>query len=193
MTTSTNAHALVLPEPKLDADDAPLSEGEAVALPLPLGPAVTLRFPSHFEPYLSLDGKRVIDDGGPDARELLLWSSRRLAALWRALGERTGLRPVFVGGGADAQIVVTDIVAFSEQRYEDEPAPEPEWYDHGLLRERLDAANVQLARFSLLGPLSTKAELEKRVRATYAPGTLVEVRVEDGRRVIARRRVRVGR
>jgi hypothetical protein len=61
------------------------------------------------------------------------------------------------------------------------------------MRERLDAAGVELARFSLLGSIGTKAELERRVRATYAPGTLVEVRIEDGKLVAARRRLRLGR
>ncbi len=176
-----------VPEPAFDADDAPLVDGEAVSVPLPAGTPMTLRFPSPFEPYLTLGGARVLDDAGGDARELLLWCSRRLPALWRALDERTGLRAVFVAGPAESQIVVTDLVSLPR---DDDP---PEWFDHGLLRERLDASNVTLARFSLLGPLSTRAELERRVRATYAPGTLVEVRVEEGRRVVGRRCVRVGR
>ena len=187
-----------VPEPLVDGDEAPLPDGEAVAFPIPLGPALTLRFPSPFEPYLELAGARVVDDDGGAARDALLWSARRLAALWRALDERTALRATVVGGalgaaggafggGDGAHIVVTDLVVADR----DDDAFE--WADHGVMRERLDAANVELARFSVLGPLSTKGELEKRVRAIYAPGTLVEVRIEDGQRVIARKRVRVGR
>ena len=172
-----------VPEPILDDDDAPLQEGEAVALPVPAGDVVTLRYPSPFEPYLKRNGVRVVDDDGPESRELLLWSSRRLPALWRALEDRVGLRAIHVQGGP---IVVIDLVSLDENEG-------IQFFDHGLLREKLEAANVQLARFSLLGALSTKAELDKRVRATWAPGTLVEVRVEDSRRVIARRRLRVGR
>jgi hypothetical protein len=152
---------------------------------VPLGTEVTLHFASSFEPYLTLGGTRVLDDTGGDARELLLWVSRRLPAMWRALEDRCALRAVLVSGH-DTQIVVTDLVATDRD-------DNVEWFDHGMLRERLEAANVLLARFSLLGALSTKAELERRVRATYAPGTLVEVRVEDGRRVASRRRLRVGR
>ena len=190
----------MIPEPPLDADDVPLPDGEAVALPIPTGAAMTLRFPSPFEPYIVLGGARIVDDISPEAREVLLWASRRLPALWRALEDRVALCAVFEqrsdhqrndrsesrGERPGAPIVVTDLVALERDE-------EPVWFDHGLLRERLEAANVELARFSLLGALSTKAELERRVRATYAPGTLVEVRVEDGRRVVARRRVRVGR
>ena len=169
-----------VPVPLLDADDAPLPDGEAVALPLPAGTEVTLRFPSAFEPFLMLGGTRIVADTGPEARDLLMWSSRRLPALWRALEDSIALRAVSTGGG---HIVVTDLVSIEENAF----------FDHGLLRERLDAANVELARFSLLGAIGTKAELEKRVRATWAPGTLVEVRIEDGGRVVARRRLRVGR
>lgn len=172
--------SLVVPVPPLDADDAPLPDGEAVALPLPMGTDVTLRFPSAFEPFLTLGGTRIIADTGAEARDLLMWSSRRLPALWRTLEDAMALRAVSVGGG---HIVVTDLVSLEEGAF----------FDHGLLRERLDAANVELARFSLLGKIGTKAELERRVRATWAPGTLVEVRIEDGRRVVGRRRLRVGR
>jgi hypothetical protein len=176
---------MAVPEPTLDAEDAPLPEGEVVGLPLASGLPVTLRFPSPFEPWLTLGGKRVVVDekgeAGAAPRELLLWSSRRLAALWRALEDRVALRAVYVE--QQEQIVVTDLVSLEENVF----------FDHGLLRERLEAANVQLARFSLLGALATRAELERRVRATWAPGTIVEVRVEDGRQVVSRRRLRVGR
>lgn len=170
-----------VPDPVLDDDDAPLPEGEVVGLPLPAGQPVTLRFASAFEPYLTLDGQRVVDDRGPDARELLLWSSRRLAALWRALEDRWALHAVYVE--QNQQVVVTDMVSLEDGVF----------IDHGLLRERLENASLQLARFSLLGALATRAELDRRVRAAWAPGTLVEVRVEESRRVVSRRRLRVGR
>lgn len=193
--SAEGARVIVVPEPIVDGDEAPMTEGEAVALPLPTGIDVTLRYPSAFEPFLTLGGRRVIDDASFEARELLLWSSRRLPALWRALedtmalralfcppsGSSSGLSGVVAAGGA--HIVVTDLV-----RLEDEV-----FLDHGSMREKLEAANVELARFSLLGSIGTKAELEKRVRATWAPGTLVEVRIEESRRVAARRRFRVGR
>lgn len=177
-----------IPAPVLDAEEAPLPEGEVVGLPLPAGLPLTLRFPSPFEPYLALAGKRVVDDGvvadprlAEAGRELLLWSSRRLAALWRALEDRAALHGVYVE--QQRQVVVTDLVSLEDAVF----------FDHGVMRERLENANVQLARFSLLGALATRAELDKRVRAAWAPGTVVEVRVEDGRRVVSRRRLRVGR
>jgi hypothetical protein len=149
-------------------------------LPLPAGTDVTLRFASPFEPFLMLGSTRIFTDTGAQARDLLLWLSRRLPALWRTLEDAVALRAVSTSGG---HIVVTDLVSLEDRAF----------FDHGLLRERLEAANVELARFSVLGNIGTKAELEKRVRATWAPGTQVEVRVEDGRRVVARRRLRVGR
>ncbi|HEY4220681.1 MAG TPA: hypothetical protein VGO62_05045 [Myxococcota bacterium] len=190
-----------IPEPAFDADEAALPDGEAVAWPVALGELITLRFPSPFEPYLTFAGARVLHDGDgvrPGVRDALLWSSRRLPALWRALGERTALRATWVAGaGQDARIVVTDLVAMAERNRRDDDEPDApvavEWFDHGVMRERLDAAGVELARFSLLGSIGTKAELERRVRATYAPGTLVEVRIEDGKLVAARRRLRLGR
>ena len=169
----------MVPEPEYDADEAPLTDGEAVAMPLPVGAPLTLRFPSSYEQYLTLEGRRVVEDEGAATRELLLWSSRRLPALWRALEDRAALRGVFV----DGRVIVTDLYDVVSETF----------VDHGLLRERLEPAAVELGRFSLLGPIGTRAELVARVRAIYAPGTVVEVRVEDARRVVSRRRLRVGR
>jgi hypothetical protein len=168
-----------VPEPEYDADEAPLTDGEAVAMPTPVGAPLTLRFPSPYEVYLVLDGRRVVEDDGGPSRELLLWSSRRLPSLWRALEDRAAVRGVLL----DGRVIVTDLYDFSSGQF----------VDHGLLRERLEPAAVELGRFSLLGPIGTRAELVSRVRAIYAPGTVVEVRIEDGRRVISRRRLRVGR
>lgn len=178
-------------EPLLDDEDAALPEGEMVALPLPSGARVTLRFPSAFELMLALSGRRVTEDDSPAARDLLIWASRRLPALWRALGERTVLLATHSVGA----MVVTDAAELERDLDVDdgEPVYRKKFLDHGTLRERLDPCGVQLARFSLLGAVGTKAELERRVRASYAPGTLVEVRVEDEGRIVSRRRLRVGR
>jgi hypothetical protein len=72
---------------------------------------------------------------------------------------------------------------------------EPVWtfLDHGAVRRTLESVGSKTAPFSILGALSTRADIEKRARATYAPGTRIEVRVEDGGRVISRRQMRVGR
>jgi len=169
----------VIPEPDYDADDAPLTDGEAVAMPLPVGAPITLRFPSSYETYVMLGDRRIVEDDGPEAREVLLWTARRLPSLWRALEDRAGLRGVLIEG----RVVVTDLYDVHNATF----------VDHGLLREKLEPAAIELGRFSLLGPIGTRAELVQRVRAIYAPGTVVEVRVEDGRRVVSRRRLRVGR
>lgn len=178
-------------EPELDDENAPLPEGEVVALPLPTGTRTTARFPSPFELVLTLAGRRVTIDDSPAARELLLWSSRRLPALWRALGERS----VLLAAHVDSAVVVTDLVELERDPNVDGDAPVARavFRDHGALRERLEPCNVQLAQFSLLGTVGTKAELERRVRSSWAPGTQVEVRVEDDGRIVSRRRLRVGR
>jgi hypothetical protein len=178
-------------EPVLDDEAAPLLEGEVVALPVPAGARVTLRFPSAFELYLTRDGRRITDDDGPAARELLLWASRRLPSLWRALGEDI----VLLAAQSDGAVVVTDLVHVERvlDPRDDEPVARAEFLDHGALRERLEPCGLALARFSLLGALGTKAELERRVRAAWAPGTLVEVRIEDDGVIVSRRRLRVGR
>lgn len=176
-----------IPEPELDEDGAPLPDGESVALPAPAGARVTLRFPSAFEVYLTVGGSRVTDDDGPAARDLLLWCGRRLPALWRALGERSALLAVH----NDGRVLVTDLAEL--ERDPDTDAEIARFLDHGALRERLEPCGVELSPFSLLGPIGTRAELDRRVRAAYAPGTLVEVRVEDGGLIASRRRLRVGR
>lgn len=178
-------------EPVLDDENAPLPDGEVVALPLPSGTRTTLRFPSPFELVLTLAGRRVTAADTPAARALLLWSSRRLPALWRALGERT----VLLAAHAEGAIVVTDLVALEVESHadDDRPMTRARFLDHGELRERLEPCAVQLAHFSLLGAVGTKAELERRVRGNWAPGTQVEVRVEDEGHIVSRRRLRVGR
>lgn len=189
-------------EPALDDDSAALPEGEVVALPVPVGTRATLRFPSPFEALLTLGGRRVTQDDSPAARDLLLWSQRRLPALWRALGEHT----VLLASHAEGSVVITDLALLERDLDADTsdtaddadgapPAPvyRATFLDHGTLRERLEPCGVPLARFSLLGALGTKAELERRVRAAWAPGTLVEVRVEDDGAIVSRRRLRVGR
>ena len=178
-------------EPTLDDEHASLPEGEMVALPLPSGTRVMLRFPSPFELYLTLGARRVTEDDSPAARDLLLWASRGLPALWRALGERT----VLLAAHVDGAVVVTDVAELERDLDADgdEPVYRTSYLDHGALRERLEPCSVQLARFSLLGAVGTKAELERRVRASYAPGTLVEVRVEEQGHIVSRRRLRVGR
>ncbi len=185
---SVDAAAL---EPPLDDENEPLPEGEVVALPLPSGTRTTLRFPSPFELVLTLAGRRITAADTPAARDLLLWSSRRLPALWRALGERT----VLLAAYAEGAVVVTDLVELEVDTRGDDEQPNTRalFLDHGALRERLEPCAVQLAHFSLLGAVGTKAELERRVRGNWAPGTQVEVRVEDEGRIVSRRRLRVGR
>jgi hypothetical protein len=167
-------------EPAIDDDDAPLPEGEIVALPLPSGRPFQLSFPSPHEVFLLLDGRRVRHDEGPDTRALLIWSARRSPALWRALEEQR----VLLGTLVDGEALAHDVC--------DREDP-PTFDDHSSLRARLEPAGQKMAAFSLLGPLATKADIERRVRTIYAPGTHIELRVEDGGRVVSRRRMRVGR
>lgn len=170
---------MLVEEPAIDADDAPVPDGDVVTAPVPSGPIVTLRFASSFEPWLTLDGKRVVGDDDADARTVLIWMSRRLAALMRALDLSRGLRAVLT----QRDIVVTDVV-----RLDDASAA-----DHGSLGAILEGARVKTLPFAVLGPSMSKSELLVRVRTLYAAGTPLEVRIEDNERVLGRRRLRVGR
>jgi hypothetical protein len=173
-------------EPPYDDDDAPLPEGEVVALPVPTGRAWQLSFPSPFETYLLLDGRRVRVDEGPDTRALLVWVSRRIPALWRALEERR----VVLGTFVDGEVHALDVCEPGDPNDEGSIT---RFLDHGAVRATLEPAGTKTAAFSLLGSLGTRADIERRARATYAPGTRIEVRVEDAGRVVSRREMRVGR
>ncbi len=170
---------MLVEEPAVDADDAPIPDGDVITAPVPSGPVVTLRFASSFEPWLTLDGKRVVGDDDADARSVLIWMSRRLAALMRALDLSRGLRATLT----QRDIVVTDVV-----RLDDGSAA-----DHGSLGGILEGARVKTLPFAVLGPSMSKSELLIRVRTLYAAGTPLEVRIEDNERVLGRRRLRVGR
>jgi len=167
-------------EPVVDSDDAPLPEGEVVAAPLPSGRSLTLRFASPWEPWIALDGQRVVEDAGPDARVALIWIARRLTALHRALDLHRGLRATLTRAG---HIVVTDIVSLDDGAA----------IDHDALTAALEGARVRTLDFAALGASGLRSDLLQRVRGLYAAGTMLELRVEEGRRVIARRRLRVGR
>lgn len=167
-------------EPVVDSDDAPLPEGEVVAAPLPSGRALTLRFASPYEPWIDLDGRRVVEDTDADARAVLTWVARRLTALYRALDLHRGLRATLTPAG---QVVVTDIVNVNDGVA----------IGHDALGAALEPARVKTLEFAALGVSGLRTELLARVRGLYAAGTLLELRVEDGRQVVARRRWRVGR
>ncbi len=176
---------MLVDEPPLDNDDAPFPEGDVVTAPVPSGAAVTLRFASPYEPWLTLRGHRVLVDDGDESRSVLLWLSRRLAALTRALDVTRGLRATLSPGGGPhgGVVVVTDVI-----RLEDGSAA-----DHQSLATVLEGARVKLLAFAVLGPAMSRNELLARVRTLYAAGTPLEVRSEDQERVLGRRRVRVGR
>ncbi|MDP2342788.1 MAG: hypothetical protein Q8O67_17665 [Deltaproteobacteria bacterium] len=176
---------VLVDEPQLDPDDAALPDGDVVTAPVPSGPVITLRFASPYEPWLTLRGKRVLVDDGDDTRAVLLWLSRRLAALTRALDVTRGLRATLTPGSAGqaSVVVVTDVI-----RLEDGSAA-----DHQSLASVLEGARVKLLAFAVLGPAMSKNELLVRVRTLYAAGTPLEVRSEDQERVLGRRRLRVGR
>lgn len=170
---------VVVPEPVVDPDDAPVPEGEAVITPVLQGAAVRLRFPSPYEPFLTLEGRRVVEDRGPATRDLLFWFARRMPALWRALDTKRALLGVLHG----STVVVHDVAELQDGSF----------LDHGLARQTLEPARVALPQVALLGTVASRSEIAARSRGMYATGTTVEVRVEDGGRVVARRLLRVGR
>jgi hypothetical protein len=167
-------------EPEVDDDDSPLPEGEVVAAPLPSGRALGLRFASPYEPWLTLEGKRVVEDVDVDSRTVLVWMMRRLTPLYRALHVMRGLTGTLTATGT---VVVRDVVNFDDKSA----------LEHGALSSLLESSRTKTLDFSALGMSSTRQELHARVRGLFAAGTPLEVRVEDGQRVISRRRWRVGR
>ena len=167
-------------EPVWDQDDAPLPDGDVVASPVPVGPRLTLRFLSAFEPWLSLAGRRITADDGAESRAVLLWFGRRQATLWRALDVDHGLRATLAQG----QVIVTDVIGLDDGVA----------LDHGAVMGALELARVRWPAFAVLGAsIGSRAELAARARALYAAGTQLDVRVEEGGRVRARRLLRVGR
>ena len=176
---------MLVDEPLLDPLDAPLPDGDVVTAPVPSGPVLTLRFASPYEPWLTLRGRRVLVDDGDESRSVLLWLSRRLAALNRALDVTRGLRATLsTGVGLHTSVViVTDVI-----RLKDLTAA-----DHQSLASVLEGARVRLPSFAVLGPSMAKNELLQRVRTLYAAGTPLEVRSEAQDQVVGRRRLRVGR
>lgn len=177
-----------VPDPLVDDDDTPLPDGELVDVPLPVGAAVTLWVPSPWAPWLTLWGKRVTKDAGPEARALLLWLSRCLAALSRALDVDRGIRGVLTMDVRPA-VVVADLIHL-DARVEGSDVKEA---DPSSLSSALEPARVQSPTFCVLGVADTRADLLARTKAVYAHGTPLEVRVEDRQRVVSRRRLRVGR
>ncbi len=165
--------------PTIDADDAPLPEGDVVAAPLPSGAPLVLRFASPYEPWLQVRDRRVMADVDAEHRAALLWLHRRLIPLSRTLDVGFALHAMLSPHG----IVVTDLVSV-----DDDAA-----VDHAQLSSMLEGANVKTLDFVALGVGTSKTDLQARVRHLFAAGTPIEVRVEDRRRVIARRRWRVGR
>jgi hypothetical protein len=169
----------MLPEPPLDSDDTPLPEGEIVMAALPTGATIGVRFASAYEPWLTMDGQRVVDDSSPAARALLMWALRRKTSLYRALDVLRGLRGILTPTG----IVVVDLVELDTGNAA----------DHGSLGAMLERIRARTLTFATLGDADHRIDISMRARSLFAVGTPVELRVEDRGRVVSRRRLRVGR
>lgn len=172
-----------MPVPVYDGDQAPLPDGDIVVMPVPIGTPLTLTFASPYEPWLVLGTSRVLEDRSADSRTALLWLSRRLPALYRALDQMRGLRGVLHEG----MVTVTDCVVL------DSTATDGAFVDHGTLQSLFDSARISLPPFAVITDLGGRFDLSARARTMYASGTPVEVRIEDQGRVVGRRRLRVGR
>ena len=167
-----------VPEVGLERDLTRISEGDLVVFPRSPGPTVTLRFPAPYEPFLRVDGKRLLEANTSAERVLLIWLGRRLPALSRILEERTGLRAVL----HKDVVRVSELVELESENL----------LDHSAMR-RLSEADVTLPAFAVLGPMGSRAELMSRLRSIYAAGTQVEVRGEEMGRTLWRGHLEVGR
>ncbi len=168
-----------IPSMEAEPDDAALVEGEVVVYPAPRGRSVELRFAGPYEPFLTLDGERVLQASSPDRARLLEWMGRRLPAMFRELEHAYGLCACLTLRGVE----VGDVVELETG----------ERLDHAGVRRHLADSDVLLPQLALLGPVGSLGELQSRIRGMYASGTLLEVRREESGRVLGRRRVRVGR
>jgi len=163
-----------------DERDAPLGEGEIVVRPLGSAPRLALFFASVWEPFLLLDGKRLLAHEERRHRRTFTWLGRHLPVLHRALESER----VLFAELTEAGVVVVDVASLDE---------EGAFLDHAAVRRMLGSQLPMFAPFALLGPISSKNDLMGRLRAMYATGSRVEVRREDGGKVIGRRMVQVGR
>ena len=164
-----------LPAPAYTDDEQPLADDELLALPVPSGKEVTLRFPSAYEAFLTLEGRRVLEHKTAEERCLQLWLGRRLPALHAALEQRYGMLAVLSG----KELVVLDVADLDEGTF----------LDHARVRRALGQAKVSLPPLAVLGSVSNRGELLTRLRGVYAAGSAVEVRAEDAGRVTSRRRL----
>ncbi|MFZ9885934.1 MAG: hypothetical protein ACO3JL_00420 [Myxococcota bacterium] len=168
-----------VPSVSFEEEFAPLGPGELLGFAVPQGRAVTLRFPSAFELFLTLDDRRVTDHDDASERQLMLWAHRRLPLLYRALGETLGLRAVLT----PEDVVVVDVVVLANG----------ESYDHMRVRSLLSGVDVALTPVATLGSDLELDALHERLRSLYVTGTVVEVRREGNGQVLSRRRLRVAR
>lgn len=170
------------PSVDYDAEDAPLPEGDLVVLPAPSGRPFSVRFVGAYEPWVALDGARVVRDEGPEHRALLRFVSRHLLPLYRVLE----LSHALLGTLDGTTVSIRDLVAF-------EADAGAIFLDHGALRRRLAGSGLPAPRIAILGALTSRNEIALRLRGMYASGTPVEVRTEESGRTVGRRRMIVGR
>ena len=168
-----------IPSFEEEAEDSPLLDGEVVVYPAPRGRYVALRFAGPYEPFLTLEGERVMKASSPDRARLLEWMGRRLPSMYRELEHGYGLCACLTLRG----IEVTDVVELESGKR----------LDHAGIRQQLSNSDVLLPQLALLGMIGSLGELQGRIRGMYASGTLLEVRREEAGRVLGRRRIRVGR
>jgi len=167
-----------VPFPAVDHELAHVTEGDVVAFAIHTGPEVTLRFPTAFEPFLRLDGRRLVESRNQAERVLLMWMGRHLPMLARTLEDRRGLRAILVG----REVRLLELVDLESGTL----------IDHSGMRVLADAG-LALPKFAVLGPASSRSELMTRLRSLYAAGTTVELRGEEMGKVRWRGRVEVER
>ncbi|MEW5851343.1 MAG: hypothetical protein AB2A00_21320 [Myxococcota bacterium] len=134
-------------------------------------------FASQFELVIREDGQLHRGGRDPHCAPVLLWAHLRCAALNNALGSDLDLLLK-----AEPTISVVDV--WDRRR--------GALCDHARTREVLSRARVEAPVVALLGEVRTLAELTTRTVALGAPGSLVELRREEGGVVVARAHLRVG-
>lgn len=171
-------HALALARPTY-FDAAELRGGEVAVFPVRQGVRVEVSFASPYEDVVLIDGERLTHNRSAQDIGVRIWVSRRLLALYQALGTTHGI----VGAWGAQTLFVHDVVDKADGAFA----------DHREVQRRLASVKARLPPFAVLGEVSSLAELSSRTRALYAAGTQLEVRHEDAGVVFARRLFVVGR
>jgi hypothetical protein len=153
--------------------------GELVARAQLAGPRVVVTFRSPYELFVAVDGVPVMPRPRPEHRRALMFASRRLPALYAALGETEALILI---QGPGPSFTAVDLFDRASGRY----------LCHERLLTRSERLEMARPTFVPLGALSHEGELLRLLETLPAVGRRLELRSQDETYLLARAVVDVG-